>query len=156
MSRSTLVRRTELHAPVREVITLEESHAAFLADLIEEIQQRTGRRIDRSQIIRALIDAVLNAGMTAEDIDAAERRRLKPSQLAATREEILAEIERNAEGLRRALVEFDTENIVTREYRRTLRYQRARLKAVDELLEAALPSDPVLSVLPPVSQIDKE
>lgn len=141
MSRSTLIRRTDNQATIREIISLDESHQLFLAALIDEVRQRTGRRLDRSDIVQALIDAVLAAEMTPSDILSAERRRLAQRPLGDSRQEILDEIHRCEEGMRLALVESPTDSAVIREYRRNLRFQKERLKAVDELLEAHLASD---------------
>lgn len=136
MSRSTLIRRTDNQPTIREVISLEESHQLFLAALIDEVRQRTGRRLDRSQIVQALIDAVLAAELTPSDVLAAERRRLAQRSLDESRAEILDEIHRCEEGMRLALIESPTDSAVIREYRRNLRFQKERLKAVDELLDS--------------------
>ncbi len=135
MSHSTLIRRTDDQPAIREIISLEESHQLFLAALIDEVRQRTGRRIDRSQVVQALIEGVLAAEMTPGDILSAERRRLAHRSLDDSRAEILEEMRRCEEGLRLALVESPTDSAVIREYRRNLRFQKERLKAVDELLE---------------------
>ncbi len=136
MSRSTLIRRTDNQPAIREVITLEESHQLFLTALIDEVRQRTGRKLDRSQIVQALIDAVLAAELSPHDILAAERRRLAQRSLDESRAEILEEIHRYEEGMRLALIESPTDSAVIREYRRNLRFQKERLKAVDELIDA--------------------
>ena len=56
--------------------------------------------------------------------------------LDESRTEILDEIHRCEEGMRLALIESPTDSAVIREYRRNLRFQKERLKAVDELLES--------------------
>lgn len=134
MSRTSLLRSTESSTPHREVVVLEDSHQAFLNAVVDEVRTRTGRRIDRSAVIRALIDTILAAEMSSDDILAAERKRARRN-LAETREEIMEEIHRTEEALRLALVDYSLENEITREYRRALRYQRERMKAVEQLLE---------------------
>ncbi len=141
MSRASLLRSTEGSTPHREIVVLEDSHQAFLAAVVDEVRMRTGRRIDRSAVIRALIDTMLGAEMSGDDIINAERKRAR-SNLSDTREEIYEEIRRTEDALRLALVDYSLENEITREYRRALRYQRERLKAVEQLLdEPAAPAE---------------
>jgi IS30 family transposase len=134
MSRASLLRSTEGATPHREIVVLEDSHQAFLAAVVDEVRARTGRRIDRSAVIRALIDTMLAAEMSPDDIVNAERKRAR-SNLHETHDEIYEEIRRTEEALRLALVDYSLENDITREYRRALRYQRERLKAVEQLLD---------------------
>lgn len=140
MGRAKLLERTEQEAVIREVVVLGERHEEFLQDLIEEVQRRTNTRLNKSTIVRTLIESVSRMGLEAEDITNVYRARRGQTDLARARENILAEIETIEADLQLALIDEPTETVIIRQYRKNLRYQRERLKAVEQALSHPHPA----------------
>jgi len=134
MGRQNLLDKTEREAMVREVIVLGERHEEFLRDLIDEVRKRTTVQLNKSTIIRTLIETVAEMGLESSDITSVYRARRHQTDLEKAREEILGDIELIEEDLRMALIDEPTETMIIRQYRRNLRYQRERLKAVESAL----------------------
>ena len=73
-------------------------------------------------------------GLDSSDITNVYRARRHQVDLEKARGEILNEIDLIEEDLRMALIDEPTETMIIRQYRRNLRYQRERLKAVESAI----------------------
>jgi hypothetical protein len=140
MGRAKLLERTDREVEVREVVVLGERHEEFLQDLIEEVQRRTSTRLNKSTIVRTLIESVSKMGLDAEDITNVYRARRGMTDLSQARTNILVEIESIENDLQLALIDEPTETAIIRQYRKNLRYQRERLKAVEQALAHGHPA----------------
>ena len=134
MGRDKLLEKTDREPMLREVVVFGERHEEFLRDLIEEVQRRTNIRVNKSTIVRTLIESVSRMGLEPGDISNVYRARRSNVDLEKARQSILDEIENIEEDLRLALIDEPTETLIIRQYRRNLRYQRERLKAVESAL----------------------
>ena len=140
MGRAKLLEKTAREVEIREVVVLGERHEEFLLDLIEEVQRRTSTRLNKSTIVRTLIESVEKMGLEAEDISNVYRARRGQTDLAQARVNILGEIEGIETDLQLALIDEPTETVIIRQYRKNLRYQRERLKAVEQALAHGHPA----------------
>ena len=125
--------------PIREIILLRKRDEELLQSIIDEVHSRTNIRLDRSTVVRTLIEAFARMGLKNEDIAAVYRTYEQQSDLAAEHESTLAEIRQIEVDLQLALIEQPAESVVTREYRRDLRDQRKRLKAIERTLAQEKP-----------------
>jgi hypothetical protein len=125
--------------PIREIILLRKRDEELLQSIIDEVHSRTNIRLDRSTVVRTLIEAFARMGLKNEDIAAVYRTYEQQSDLAAEHESTLAEIRQIEVDLQLALIEQPAESVVTREYRRELRDQRKRLKAIERTLAQEKP-----------------
>jgi hypothetical protein len=128
---NALFEKTDSCRQIREVISLDSQHEEFLLALIEEIRQRTGYRIDKSSIVRTLIESLMRAEMEPDDITNLYRRERNSESLEVTRAEIFEQIGEIEADLRLALIDYTTETAAVRQLRRNLRYQKERLRAVE-------------------------
>lgn len=135
MSRTKLLEKTDREPMIREVVVLGERHEEFLRDLIDEVQKRTNHRLNKSTVIRTMIETVAGMGLDASDISSVYRARRGRVDLQSSRLSILHEIEAIEEDLRMALIDEPTETVIIKQYRRNLRYQKERLKAVESALD---------------------
>jgi len=134
MGRAKLLERTDREVEIREIVVLAERHEEFLQDLIEEVQRRTNTRLNKSTIMRTLIESIEKMGLETEDITNVYRARRGQTDLTTARERILGEIGSIENDLQLALIDEPTETVIIRQYRKNLRYQRERLKAVEQAL----------------------
>ena len=140
MGRAKLLERTAREVEIREVVVLGERHEEFLLDLIEEVQPRTNTRLNKSTVMRTLIESVERLGLEVDDISNVYRARREQTDLAQARVNILGEIESIENDLQLALIDEPTETAIIRQYRKNLRYQRERLKAVEQALAHGHPA----------------
>ena len=140
MGRAKLLERTAREVEIREVVVLGERHEEFLLDLIEEVQRRTNTRLNKSTIMRTLIESIERMGLEADDISNVYRARRGQTDLAQARVSIIGEIESIENDLQLALIDEPTETVIIRQYRKNLRYQRERLKAVEQALAHGRPA----------------
>lgn len=136
MGKSKLLEKTEREPVIREIVVLAERHEEFLQDLIDEVQKRTNMRLNKSTVVRTLIETVSKMGLESEDITNVYRARRGQMDLARAHGSIVAEIEAIEGDLQLALIDEPTETVIIRQYRKNLRYQRERLKAVEQALSA--------------------
>ncbi len=128
---NALFEKTDSCRQIREVISLDSQHEEFLLALIEEIRQRTGYRIDKSSVVRTLIESLMRAEMEPDDITNLYRRERSSESLEVTRAGIIEQIAEIEADLRLALIDYTTETAAVRQLRRNLRYQKERLRAVE-------------------------
>ena len=128
---NALFEKTESNQQIREVITLDRQHEDFLLALIDEVRKRTGYRIDKSSVVRTLIESLMRAEMDPEDITNLYRRERCPESLKGTHQDITEQISEIEADLRLALIDYSTETTAVRQLRRNLRYQKQRLRAVE-------------------------
>lgn len=128
---SLLFEKTESNHQIRDVITFDRTHDEFLQALLEEIQQRTSYRINKSSIVRTLVESIMNTGMEPGDITNVYRRQRGANSLDDAQRQISQEIADIEADLRLALIDHPSETVAVRQLRRNLRYQRERLRAVE-------------------------
>ena len=128
---NALFEKTDSNQQIREVITLDRQHEDFLLALIDEVRKRTGYRIDKSSVVRTLIESLMRAEMGPEDITNLYRRERCAASLEETSREITEQISEIEADLRLALIDYSTETTAVRQLRRNLRYQKQRLRAVE-------------------------
>jgi len=128
---NALFEKTDSCRQIREVISLDSQHEEFLLALIEEIRQRTGYRIDKSSVVRTLIESLMRAEMEPDDITNLYRRERSSESLEVTRAGIIEQIAEIEADLRLALIDYTTETAAVRQLRRNLRFQKERLRAVE-------------------------
>jgi hypothetical protein len=126
-----LFEKTDNHQEVREVIVLERKHDEFLLALIEEVRQRTRHRINKSSIVRTLIESIMDAGMESKDISNLYLQEREKEELEDTHRLVAQQISEIEADLRLALIDHPTETTAVRQLRRNLRYQKQRLRAVE-------------------------
>jgi hypothetical protein len=127
---NALFEKTDSNRQIHEVIALDHLHEEFLLALIDEVRHRTGFRIDKSSVVRTLIESVMNAGMEGDDITNLYRRERGIDSLSDTHSDISEQIAEIESDLRLALIDYSTETAAVRQLRRNLRYQKERLRAV--------------------------
>ncbi|GEM_PF-2456730 len=128
---NALFEKTDSNQQIREVIALDRQHEDFLLALIDEVRKRTGYRIDKSSVVRTLIESLMRAEMAPDDITNLYRRERCEESLEETRREITEQISEIEADLRLALIDYSTETTAVRQLRRNLRYQKQRLRAVE-------------------------
>jgi len=128
---SQLFKKTDSVRQVQEVVCLDRKHEDFLRAVVEEVQERTRYQINKSSVVRTLIESVMEAGMNPEDITKIYRRERGKKSLEDTRSQISQEITEIEADLRLALIDHPTETAAVRQLRRNLRYQKQRLHAVE-------------------------
>jgi hypothetical protein len=128
---NALFEKTDSDQQIRDVISFDRLHEDFLLALIDEIRRRTGYRIDKSSVVRTLVESMMRAEMEPGDITNLYRRDRCPENLQETMGEISEQIAEIESDLRLALIDYSTETPAVRQLRRNLRYQKERLRAVE-------------------------
>ena len=127
---NALFEKTDSNRQIHEVIALDRIHEEFLLALIDEVRHRTGYRIDKSSVVRTLVESVMNAGLETQDITNLYQRERGMDSLVEFQQEITEQIQEIESDLRLALIDYSSETAAVRQLRRNLRYQRERLRAV--------------------------
>jgi hypothetical protein len=130
-----LFEKTETPQQVREVIAFDRTHEEFLLALIDEVRHRTGFRLDRSSVVRTLVESLMRAEMEPNDITNLYRRERDLDSLEETRLQITEQIDDMESDLRLALIDSSTETAAVRQLRRNHRYQKERLRAVESQMK---------------------
>jgi hypothetical protein len=116
---------------IRAVVGLHEHHDRFLKELMETIGTRTGHRLNRSALLRLLIENAMALGFVESDIDQAYTEAYGLETLLSTKEAIRSEIRHTEAELKQTLRDSPEDDRSLRLFRRNLAYQMRRLAALE-------------------------
>jgi len=123
-----------------ERVELQPRHVEFLERIARAVQEKRGARPGLSEILRALVDVVMDEGLSPEQVEALSIEEKFLESMRATRKAVMEEIRRTESDLNHVLVHGPDPDGMVSVFRRNLKYQNEKLRSLEKQIDELLRS----------------
>jgi hypothetical protein len=116
---------------VQAIVALQEHHDRFLRNLIDVVRTRTGVSVNRSDVLRALVETAMGLKVSESDVDDAYTKAYGLETLCQSRKAIRSEIRHTETELKQTMTDGHGNGHSLELFRRNLAYQKRRLADVE-------------------------
>jgi hypothetical protein len=117
---------------IQAIVALQERHDRFLQDLIDVVRTRTGVSVNRSDVLRVLVESAMGLKVSESDVDDAYTKAYGLETLCQSRSAIRSEIGHTETELQQTLADCPEDAHSLGLIRRNLDYQKRRLESVED------------------------